>query len=804
MWKKAAAATVVLALIAPAPAGAAAARALLTPVAPLVGPLALPSPALEVPAAPLVTTLASAAPMVAAPVVAQLAAAGFGRPLSERATNLEQASSLLFDAGRGHAEVANDEGVQGKLGRGAALLAALAAPKLALASGAVPGHPAAASATQWSGYVTLLSCIVAGLMLIRWIEGSVSFQHYLARRRWATASNKRWRDAVEWERDDVLHEAETVVANNRTGRAESLADVGRSLRGMGRLFLPWRWPRYFREFRESRDAVVLEQAKKRQEAERSALAKDDPKALRERIMAAGMSDEAMGVALEELRKVERTSKMLPEYSNRIDYIEWLLSLPWNVRTTDRIDLDEARRIMDEDHSGLEQVKERIIEYLAVRRRTGTLKGPILCFVGPPGVGKTSIAEDIARTLGRKFVRLSLGGVTDEAEIRGHRRTYTGSLPGAVMTKMKLAGSKNPVFLLDEVDKLGDSSNHGSPKAALLELLDPEQNNTFRDRYLDVGFDMSEVLFIVTANDLAGIPGPLRDRLEIIEYSSYTLAQKIEIARNHLIPDKQKENGLAQQSIAVTDGAIAKIVEGYTAEAGVRGLGKRFGALMRKLAARIEMGGDAGPRTVDAAQVEEILGVPPFELSRTVDNGDGVASGLYVSGLGGGVVNVIVRTPDGKGQIILREMMGKMMRDSAKNVMSYMKDVKVLESLGLPQDKFRHLDVDITFTPAIEDINGPSAGVVMAVALASRLTGRAVRSGVAMTGEITPDGRVLPIGGLKEKVLAAHRKGYKKVLFPAANRKDAADIPAEILGEIEIVAIETMNEAFTLALEPAAK
>jgi ATP-dependent Lon protease len=373
-----------------------------------------------------------------------------------------------------------------------------------------------------------------------------------------------------------------------------------------------------------------------------------------------------------------------------------------------------------------------------------------------------------------------------------------------MTKMKLAGSKNPVFLLDEVDKLGDSSNHGSPKAALLELLDPEQNNTFRDRYLDVGFDMSEVLFIVTANDLAGIPGPLRDRLEIIEYSSYTLAQKIEIARNHLIPDKQKENGLAQQSIAVTDGAIAKIVEGYTAEAGVRGLGKRFGALMRKLAARIEMGGDAGPRTVDAAQVEEILGVPPFELSRTVDNGDGVASGLYVSGLGGGVVNVIVRTPDGKGQIILREMMGKMMRDSAKNVMSYMKDVKVLESLGLPQDKFRHLDVDITFTPAIEDINGPSAGVVMAVALASRLTGRAVRSGVAMTGEITPDGRVLPIGGLKEKVLAAHRKGYKKVLFPAANRKDAADIPAEILGEIEIVAIETMNEAFTLALEPAAK
>jgi ATP-dependent Lon protease len=524
--------------------------------------------------------------------------------------------------------------------------------------------------------------------------------------------------------------------------------------------------------------------------------------LRAKIEAVGMPEPVKKEALRELDRLSKMPVAAAEYTVSRTYLDWLVALPWAKRTEDSIDLRRTKEVLDADHSGLEKVKDRVIEYLAVRKLNPDVKGPILCFLGPPGVGKTSLARSIANSLGRKFVRVSLGGMRDEAEIRGHRRTYIGALPGQVIQGLRRAESKNPVFILDEIDKLG-SDFRGDPASALLEVLDPEQNNTFRDHYLDVPFDLSEVLFLTTANVLDPIPPPLRDRMEVLELAGYTEEEKLKIAVEHLIGKQIVNHGLTGEQLQFTEPAIRGIIRGYTREAGVRNLEREIGALCRKVARR-RAEGDEAPVVITPELVMEMLGAPTF-LDEEIENrtkDPGVAVGLAWTPAGGEVLFVEASRMQGGGSLTLTGHLGDVMKESARTALSWFRANATRYSVD-PQfykDAEIHLHVPSGAIPK----DGPSAGVTMVTALASELTGRPVRGDLAMTGEITLSGRVLPVGGIKEKVLAARRHGITHVILPRQNEKNIKeDLTEELRRELTIHYVQHIEEVLARALQPSA-
>ena len=486
-----------------------------------------------------------------------------------------------------------------------------------------------------------------------------------------------------------------------------------------------------------------------------------------------------------LKEVERLEKMPPAAAEAVvirNYLDWILSLPWNVQTEDRLDLKAAEKILDEDHYGLEKVKERIIEYLAVRQLTNKIKGPILCLVGPPGVGKTSLARSVARALERNFVRISLGGVRDEAEIRGHRRTYVGALPGRIIQTMRQAKSQNPVFLLDEIDKMS-TDFRGDPSAALLEVLDPEQNNAFSDHYLEVPFDLSHVMFITTANTLYNIPQPLLDRMETIYLPGYTEEEKLEIAKRFLLPKQIKENGLQKENLTISEKTLRKIIRQYTREAGVRNLERQIASICRKIARNV-VRDKKGKTAVTGRNLHKFLGVPLYRYGIAEKEDEvGVATGLAWTETGGDTLIIEATLMKGKGKLLLTGKLGDLMRESAQAGLSYIVrgQLNYYPEGAIPKD-------------------GPSAGITMATALISALTQRPIKRIVAMTGEITLRGRVLPIGGLKEKVLAAHRAGIKTIILPVDNKKDLAEIPENVRKRLEFVFVEHMDEVLQYAIK----
>lgn len=546
---------------------------------------------------------------------------------------------------------------------------------------------------------------------------------------------------------------------------------------------------------------------------------------RKKIAEAGMPDEALKEANRELDRLAKLPTAAAEYGVIRTYLDWITGLPWNKQTDDNLTVAHARAVLDEDHYGLKDIKERILEFLAVRklrleRRPDPSvqsdsqsaqreavdyirkerEGVILCFVGPPGVGKTSLGQSIARALGRKFIRMSLGGVRDEAEVRGHRRTYIGALPGRIIQALRRAESRNPVFMLDEVDKLG-TDFRGDPASALLEVLDPEQNREFRDHYLDVPFDLSQVMFITTANQLEPIPGPLRDRMEILQLSGYTEREKMAIARHYLIPRQIKENGLRPEELAVTDEALLAIIRSYTREAGVRNLEREIGAACRKVVTRVAEGQTA-TITITPEVVAEFLGKPDYFYTEEVSERTalpGVATGLVYTPVGGDIVFIeATQMPGGKG-FQLTGQLGEVMQESARAALSYVR--ANAKALGIKDEFFNKHDLHIHIPAGATPKDGPSAGVTLATALASLISKRAVRKEVGMTGEITLSGQVLPIGGLKEKVLAAHRAGLKTVILPRRNEKDLVDIPDEVRRDIHFVLAEKVDDVLAAALEP---
>ncbi|MSR09473.1 MAG: endopeptidase La [Gammaproteobacteria bacterium] len=519
--------------------------------------------------------------------------------------------------------------------------------------------------------------------------------------------------------------------------------------------------------------------------------------LRAAIEKSGMPDEALTQARKELKRLERMPEASGEHSMVRTYLDWLVALPWAKLDTESIDIAKARQVLEDDHFGLTKVKQRILEYLAVRKLNPEGRSPILCFVGPPGVGKTSLGQSIARALGLKFVRGSLGGVHDEAEIRGHRRTYIGALPGNVIQQLRKAGTRNPVFMLDEMDKLG-AGFHGDPSSALLEVLDPEQNSAFRDNYLAVPFDLSKVFFVATANQLDTIPGPLRDRLEIIELPGYTQEEKLQIARRYLVDRQRSANGLTAEQVSVSDGALAEIVACYTREAGVRSLERKIGAVLRNVAVRISEG-TATRVALDEQAVQEILGSRRYESEVALRTSTtGVATGLAWTPVGGDILFVEATSMPGKGQLILTGQLGEVMRESAQAAFSLLKTRA--ESLGLGGFDFATRDLHVHLPAGAIPKDGPSAGVALFLALCSLLTNRKVRSAVAMTGEISLRGLVLPVGGIKEKTLAALRAGIHTVLLPARNRKDLEEIPESARNQLRFIWLETVDDALGAALE----
>lgn len=522
--------------------------------------------------------------------------------------------------------------------------------------------------------------------------------------------------------------------------------------------------------------------------------------LKKKIEDAKMPEEARKAADNELERLRIIPPESAEHSMVRTYLEWLVNLPWAVSTEDNLDIVHARQVLDEDHYDLEKIKDRILEYLAVRKLRKDPKGPILCFVGPPGVGKTSLGRSIARAIGRKFSRISLGGVRDEAEIRGHRRTYIGSLPGRIIQSLRSSGSNNPLFMLDEIDKLG-MDFRGDPASALLEVLDPEQNFSFQDHYLDVPFDLSKVMFITTANYLEPVPPALRDRMEVIELAGYTDEEKLEIAKRHLIPKQIKENGLTTEQIAFTDEAILLVARSFTHEAGVRNLERELGRVCRKVA-RMVTEGKTGMTDITPEKVLELLGPEKFfsEVSeRTME--PGVAIGLAWTPNGGDILFIEASRMAGKKGLTLTGHLGDVMKESAQAALSYIRSHA--DRLGISADFFENCDLHIHVPAGATPKDGPSAGITMATALASLLTGRPLRSHLAMTGEITLRGRVMPIGGVKEKVLAARRAGVTTIILPRRNEKDLEDVPPTVRKELQFHFVDTIGEVIDLALEPAA-
>ena len=518
---------------------------------------------------------------------------------------------------------------------------------------------------------------------------------------------------------------------------------------------------------------------------------------RNKILAKKLPEEVEKKCLKELDRLDKMQATSPEYTVVTGYLDWILDLPWNEETKDTEKLSDCVAVLEADHYGLEKIKERIAEYLAVLKLTGDMKAPILCFVGPPGVGKTSIAKSIARALGRKFVRMSLGGVKDEAEIRGHRRTYVGAMPGRIIYAMKGAGSVNPVFLLDEIDKIS-SDMRGDPASALLEVLDPEQNSTFRDRYLEVPYDLSKVLFITTANTLDTIPTPLRDRMEIIELSGYTLEEKTEIAKRYLIPKQLKANGLTEENAEFTDDGVTSVVEGYTLEAGVRTLERTIGTVCRKIAVKYADDRALPKVTVDAAGVKKLLGAPRFLPDEGLSEEEvGAVTGLAWTAVGGTTLTVEATVMPGKGEVRLTGKLGDVMKESALAAISFIR--AHAEKYGIPEEKFQTSDIHIHVPEGATPKDGPSAGVTIATAILSAFTGRPVRKDVAMTGEITLRGKVLPIGGLKEKSLAARRVGIRKVIIPKDNQKDLEELPETVKRDIAFYPVSSADEVFALAV-----
>lgn len=520
--------------------------------------------------------------------------------------------------------------------------------------------------------------------------------------------------------------------------------------------------------------------------------------LSEQLKAKHMPAEVEEKALKELARTDKMPPSSPEYTVIRNYLDWLIDLPWTEETQDTESLSDAQKILDEDHYGLEKVKTRITEYLAVLQLTKSMNAPILCFVGPPGVGKTSIAKSVARALGRKFVRMSLGGVKDEAEIRGHRRTYVGAIPGRIIYAMKQAGSINPVFLLDEIDKVS-SDMRGDPASALLEVLDPEQNAAFRDRFLEVPYDLSKVLFITTANTVETIPEPLLDRMELIELNGYTLDEKKEIAKRYLVPKKMKENGLPEGILELTDDAIVAVIEGYTMEAGVRNLERQIGSVCRKIAVRYAENRDMEKQTVTAEMVEELLGVKRYSRDSAHLDGDevGAATGLAWTSVGGTTLTIEVSTMPGKGEILLTGKLGDVMKESARAAISYIR--AHADRYGIAPEAFENTDIHIHVPEGATPKDGPSAGITMATAILSAFTHKAVRKDIAMTGEITLRGKVLPIGGLKEKALAAHRAGIKNIIIPKENERDEAEIPAAVREELNFIPASEADTVFRNAI-----
>jgi ATP-dependent Lon protease len=546
-----------------------------------------------------------------------------------------------------------------------------------------------------------------------------------------------------------------------------------------------------------REYILREQMK----AIQRELGEEDPQQaevneLREKVEAAGMPEEVKARALKEVDRMSRIPSASPEVGVIRTYVDWLASLPWNVTTDDRYDIKEAAKILDEDHFGLEKIKERILEYLAVRALADTIRSPILALIGPPGVGKTSLGKSVARAMGRKFVRMSLGGIHDEAEIRGHRRTYIGALPGRIIQNVKTAGTNNPVFMLDEVDKIG-MDFRGDPSSALLEVLDPEQNNTFQDNYLEVPFDLSKVLFIATGNLIDPIPAALRDRMEIIQLPGYTQTEKVEIGKRFLIPKQMTNHGLKPSNIEITDEAMTELVQAYTHEAGVRNLEREIANVMRKVARSVAEGRKR-KTVVDVKKLNAYLGPPRFEYGELeAEDQIGSATGLVVTEVGGDVVAIEVTRMDGKEDFILTGQLGEVMRESARAGLSWIRTHA--SELGISRDTFEKQTLHIHVPAGAIPKDGPSAGITMATAMVSAFTGIPVRRDLAMTGEITLRGRVLPIGGLKSKILAAHLSGAKMVIVPRKNEKDLRDIPDEIRKQLRIVLADSMDQVLEFAL-----
>ncbi|MGD2147718.1 MAG: endopeptidase La, partial [Anaerolineae bacterium] len=583
-------------------------------------------------------------------------------------------------------------------------------------------------------------------------------------------------------------------------------EIGRKIKSEAQSEMQQRQREYF--LREQQKAIRRElgEADEQMEVEE----------FRQKIAELDLPEEARQEADREADRLAKVPSASPEYSVIRTYLDWLTSLPWDVETEDNLDIGHARSVLDEDHYDLDDIKERILEFLAVRKLREERKeeleaqetrdyirrereGVILCFVGPPGTGKTSLGQSIARALEREFIRQSLGGVRDEAEIRGHRRTYIGALPGRIIQALRRVGSRNPVFMIDEVDKLGKDFR-GDPASALLEVLDPEQNSEFRDHYLDVPFDLSRVMFITTANLLEPIPAPLRDRMEILTLSGYTEKEKVSIAQEYLIPRQLRENGLWAHELSLTDDALCTIIQDYTREAGVRNLEREIGKICRKVVTHIAEGDDE-PEEVTAENVADFLGTrryfPDTALRTQVP---GVATGLGVTAAGGDLMFCEATKMAGSKGFTITGQLGEVMRESAQAALSYVRSKAA--DLGIPEKIFEEIDIHVHVPKGAVPKDGPSAGVTIAAALASLLSGRRVRSDVGMTGEITLRGAVVPVGGVKMKVLAAHRAGLKTVILPKQNEKDLEDVPKEVLDSLDVVLVERIDEVFGEALEPA--